>query len=132
MSENAYSNNGYINSIRQRVFNLLDENPSLTAKPLCKLLDLPYPAYRNYVNKLRYEWKNNHKNELGSKCSFHGWRGWWYVPIGLDRVRALDVGWVASGAHNRWLLWRNELKPLIGHRVGILKTDFADNPLCAG
>jgi len=122
MSESAYSNNysnnGYTTSIRQRVFNLLDENPSLTAKPLCKLLGLPYSDYRNYVNKLRYEWRNNYKNELGSKCSFHGWCGWCYVPLSVDRKRAVEVGWVESRARNRWLLWRDELGRLMWFETG--------------
>ena len=32
-------------SIRQSVFGFLEKNPLLTAKSLCKLLDLPYERY---------------------------------------------------------------------------------------
>jgi hypothetical protein len=118
MSENSNSKNGYVISIRQNIFSLLNKNPLLTAKPLCKLLGLPYPGYRNYVNKLRYEWKNNYKNEQGSKCSLHGWCGWCFVPVGVDRKRAVGVGWVASRARNRWLLWRDELGRLMWFETG--------------
>lgn len=40
-------------SIRQAVFDLLEKNPLLTAKPLCELLNLPYSRYRDYVTHLR-------------------------------------------------------------------------------
>ncbi|MEM2129281.1 MAG: hypothetical protein QXZ70_01650 [Candidatus Bathyarchaeia archaeon] len=112
------SKNGYNLSIRQSVFDLLGRNPLLTAKSLCKLLDLPYTKYYRYMNRLRYEWKSNHRNERGSKCSIHAWRGWCYVPVGVDRVRALDAGWVASKARNRWLLWRDKLGRLQWFETG--------------
>jgi len=101
--------NGNSGSIRQHVFSLLDENPLLTAKPLCKLLDLNYRDYHKYVAKLRSLWKCYHKNERGSKCSMHGWRGWCYVPCGLDREAAVDGGWRVTRARNRWLLWKDRL-----------------------
>jgi len=40
------------------------------------------------------------------------------VPAGVDRVRALDVGWVASKARNRWLLWRDRLGRLQWFETG--------------
>jgi len=45
----SYCKNGNSVSIRQSVFEKLDENPSLTAKSLCKLLDLSYCSYSNYL-----------------------------------------------------------------------------------
>ena len=96
-------------SIRQAVFNLLDKNPLLTAKPLCKLLNLPYGRYRDYVTHLRSKWKCDYRNERGSKCSsVHGWRGWCFVPAGLDRSVAVAAGWVETKARNRWLLWKDK------------------------
>ena len=45
-----------------------------------------------------------------SKCSsVHGWRGWCYVPAGLDRGAAVGVGWRVTRARNRWLLWKDRL-----------------------
>jgi hypothetical protein len=100
------------------VFEKLDENPSLTAKSLCRLLDLPYLKYWNYVGRLRFEWKYYHRNERGSKCSIHGWRGWCYVSSGLDRIKAVNQGWLTSRARNRWLLWKDRLGRLQWFETG--------------
>jgi len=109
-SQEYDSQSSHSQSIRQAVFDLLDKNPLLTAKLLCKLLNLPYRRYRDYVAHLRSRWKYDHKNERGSKCSsVHGWRGWCFVPSGLDRGVAVDAGWVETKARNRWLLWKNKL-----------------------
>ena len=116
--KNSNSKDGYIISIRQSVFDFLDKNPLLTAKPLCKLLDLPYSQYRDYMNRLRYDWKSNHKNERGSKCSIHGWRGWCYLPSSVVRTRAVEVGWVETRARNRWLLWKDRLGRLQWFETG--------------
>ena len=99
----------YSESLTKQVFSLLDKNPLLTAKPLCKLLGLDYQKHGQYIANLRTRWRYNHQNEHGSKCSLHGWRGWCFVPVGVDRRRALEVGWVQSRARNRWLLWRDRL-----------------------
>jgi hypothetical protein len=99
-------------SIREQVFSYLDKNPLLTSKPLCKLLGLQYREYGKYVANLRSSWKYHHKNERGSKCSSHGWRGWCYLPretVRDVRGRAVDVGWLRSRARNKWLLWRDRL-----------------------
>ncbi len=113
-----YCNNSNSSSIRQSVFEKLDENPLQTAKSLCKLLDLPYAKYWNYVGGLRHEWKYYHKNEHGSKCSIHAWRGWCHVPKSLDRALALSSGWRLSKARNRWLLWKDRLGRLQWFETG--------------
>jgi hypothetical protein len=113
-----YCNNGNSFSIRQSVFEKLDENPSLTAKSLCKLLDLPYSKYWNYVGRLRCEWKYCHRNEQGSKCSIHAWRGWCYVPTSIKRDLAVGAGWISSRARNRWLLWKDRLGRLQWFETG--------------
>jgi len=114
----SYCKNGNSVSIRQSVFEKLDENPSLTAKSLCKLLDLSYCSYSNYLARLKSEWKYYRKNERGSKCSIHAWRGWCYVPEGVDRAWALGVGRVCSRARNRWLLWKDRLGRLQWFETG--------------
>ena len=96
-------------SVRHRVFSLLDENPLLTAKPLCKLLGLDYEKHARYVTDLRYKWKHHYRNEGGSKCSMHAWWGWCSVPCGLDRKAAAGAGWRVTRARNRWLLWKDRL-----------------------
>jgi hypothetical protein len=112
------SESGYSANIRQRVSELLSRNPLLTAKSLCKLLDLSYRDYGAYVNNCKSSWKSNHRNERGSKCSIHAWRGWCYVPEGLDRIRAVNEGWLMTRARNRWLLWRDKIGRLQWFETG--------------
>ena len=107
--DSHYENND-TRSIRERVLSLLDKNPLLTAKPLCKLLGLHYKQNGHYIADLRYRWKYHYRNERGSKCSnVHAWRGWCYVPDGLDRAAAVGAGWHRTRARNRWLLWKDRL-----------------------
>jgi len=40
------------------------------------------------------------------------------VPAVVDRVRALEAGWVKSKARNRWLLWRDRLGRLQWFETG--------------
>jgi len=107
-------------SIREQVFSNLDKNPLLTPKPLCKLLGLQYQEHGKYIANLRTRWKYHYKNERGSKCSTHGWRGWCYLPREYSnvRVRAVEVGWLASRARNRWLLWKDRLGRLQWFETG--------------
>jgi hypothetical protein len=106
-------------SIKDSVFKLLDKNPLLTAKPLCKLLSLPWPQYQSYVNNLRSHWLGSPKNERGSKCSLHGWRGWCYLPVAAGiRTQAVTVGWIETKARNRWLLWKDRLGRLQWFETG--------------
>jgi len=114
------SQNSHSQSLRQAVYELLDKNPLLTAQPLCKLLNLPYRRYQDYVAHLRSRWKYDHKNERGSKCSLHGWRGWCFLPNGVGgiRTRAVDVGWLQSRARNRWLLWKDRVGRLQWFETG--------------
>jgi hypothetical protein len=115
------SSNSASHSIRQEVFAILNKNPLLTAKPLCKLLGLNYGTHGHYVKNLRLQWKSNYENERGSKCSLHGWRGWCYLPNGVAagiRSHAVEVGWVKTRARNRWLLWKDRLGRLQWFETG--------------
>jgi len=105
-------------SLRTRIFDFLDKNPLLTAKPLCKLLGLPYKKYRSYIANLRSKWKYHHKNGLGLKCLSHRVRGWFFVPTFVDRVRAVEVGWRLSRAKNRMLFWKSGLGRLEWFETG--------------
>jgi len=40
------------------------------------------------------------------------------VPAIADRLKALEVGWVASKARNRWLLWKDKLGRLQWFETG--------------
>ena len=108
-------------SITRQVFAQLTKNPLLTPKPLCKILSLSYREHGKYVANLRSRWKYHYKNERGSKCSLHGWRGWCYLEPNISggiRTHAVDVGWLASRARNRWLLWKDRLGRLQWFETG--------------
>jgi len=120
-SDSQSSHTGEPQSIKNQVYQLLNENSLLTPLRLCQLLKLDYKRYRDYVSHLRSRWKYDLKNERGSKCSLHGWRGWCYLPKDLHtwiRTVAVDVGWVCSKARNRWLLWRDKLGRLQWFETG--------------
>ena len=107
-----YSNseNSYSKSLRQRIFDLLNENAWLTAKLICKMLNLPYKKYASYVSNLKYSWKSNNENKQGSKCSsVHGWHGWCFLHGFVKRDSAVGFGWIKTNARNRWLLWKDKL-----------------------
>jgi hypothetical protein len=108
-------------SIKAAVFKLLDKNPLLTAQPICQLLGLSFKDYRNYITKLRSQWRTLPKNERGSKCSIHAWRGYTRIPTRMHtriHVRAVEVGWVETRARNRWLLWKDRLGRLQWFETG--------------
>jgi len=102
-------------SIRQKVFKKLRKNPLLTAKLLCKILDLPYGKYKRYLWKLKNDYKTYYRFGRGSKAqiksSFHNARGWVYVDkLNLNRADAIETGWVRSRGKNRALIWRDTEK----------------------
>jgi hypothetical protein len=104
-------------SIRQKVYDLLDKNPLLKPLEICKILDLRYKDYRNYVTKLRCTWKKHYlrKREGLNRLSFHNWHGFVYVPgclrLGDElsveglKGRVGEVGWAVTDALNHMLVW---------------------------
>lgn len=106
----SYGKEGNIENIKQSVFALLDETPLLTAKTMCVRLGIPYWQYRNYIYKLKCEWKSYRQNEQGSKCSnVHSWHGTCVVPAFVSRKDAVEAGWKETKAKNRWLLWSDRI-----------------------
>jgi hypothetical protein len=96
-------------TIRHRVFALLAENNRLSPKRVCAELRLPYVHYGRYINNLKSHWNSHYQFEQGSGCSsVHAWDGCCYVPLGVDRNLALEVGWKQTKAKNRWLLWKDK------------------------
>lgn len=95
-------------TIKDKVWALLDKNPLLLPKQICNLLHLNYNDYSNYVTFQRSKWKEYTKNKQALKgLSFHNWHGWIYVPSTVDRVLAVKSGWVRTRAKNRYLLWKD-------------------------
>lgn len=110
----------YGESVRKQVFNELNKNALLTPSQLCGLIHIDHKHWLQIVANCKTQWRHNHKNERGTKCSSHGWRGWCYLPgeaAGI-RTRAVDVGWLQSKARNRWLLWKDRLGRLQWFETG--------------
>lgn len=119
-------------AIRKKLYELLDENPLLSPKQLCKMLDLPYSQYRNYVTKERSNWKYYHKNERGSKCcGLHCFKAKvrldLAVSCALRSVVEKDLenggllyGWRLSRARNRFLVWEGRLGRVVWFGTGTL------------
>lgn len=111
----------YGESVRQRVFRELDKNAILTPFQLCRILQIDYKHWHQTVANYKTKWRYTHKNERGSKCSFHGWRGWCYLAPNISggiRTHAVEVGWVETKARNRWLLWKDRLGRLQWFETG--------------
>lgn len=62
----GYNNHSYPTNIRKAVFKLLEKDPLLTAKPICKLLNLDYQQYKNYIKVLKSKWVRYHPKERSS------------------------------------------------------------------
>lgn len=117
-----YCNDGKVGSIRAKVFCELDSDPLLSPKRLAKQLDLPYSEYRNYLTKLRSEWKYYHLNERGSKCSlFHCVRWGLWEAVKGDRGVAVERGWVLSRARNRFLVFKSVLGRAVWFESGTVR-----------
>lgn len=121
-TQKQYRNEGIPSSIQSQVFRLLDENPLFSPRRLCQILSLPYKQYRNYVTKLRSNWKYYHRDDSGSKCSsVHRWRGFTAIPkeVKIDRRVAVEKGvWLPSRNKNRALLFKNGLGRLVWFETG--------------
>jgi len=111
-------------SLRQQIFALLEKNHELKPAEICKLMDLDYKKYRNYISKTKTEWKSYYRNRQALKClSFHNTRGWIYAMKMMDRQAAMEKkGWLLTRARNRMLLWKDEkLGRLEWHLTGRIK-----------
>jgi len=107
-------------SIKRRVFRMLNTNPLLKPKTLCKILDLNYKDYKGYMTQLRHLWKYDPKRERGSKPSLHAWRGWTDLPrrelkelaqrswVKATMVRCCQAGWTRSKSRNRFVYWKDK------------------------
>ena len=117
-STNDYDS--YSESVRQCVFRELDKNPLLTPSALRSIFKLDNKNCLQVLANYKTQWRHNYRNERGSKCSLHGWRGWCYLPNGVGGIRthAAEVGWKLSRARNRWLLWKDRLGRLQWFETG--------------
>jgi hypothetical protein len=122
-----YCNVGNAGNIKKNVWQKLTENPLLTPQEIAKLLDLPYKKYRNYLTKLRSDWKYYHENERGSKCSsFHCYKAKTWLERGLSDGLRRDLcfgvsGWRLSKAKNRFLVWHGKLGRVVWFETGSVR-----------
>lgn len=118
-----YGKDGKPTSIRKVVFSLLDKNPLLMPKTICRLMRLSYAEYGNYITKLRSNWKYYHQDQRGSKCSeshrcvYAGL----IKPGEVSREAALNKGWLLSKAKNRFLLFKNRVGRVVLYETGNLR-----------
>ena len=101
-------------SLRERVFKLLDKNHELKAKELCAITNHSYELYRETIQDYRQQWKSECGNRQAlNRLSFHKTRGWVYVLKSIDRVRLLEEddvklhGWMLTRARNGMLLFKD-------------------------
>ena len=108
-------------SLRQRVFRELDQNSLLAPSALRSILKLDGKNCLQLLANYKTQWRHNHRDERGSMCSLHAWRGWTYLSLGVAtsiRTHAVEVGWKSSRARNRWLLWKDRLGRLQWFETG--------------
>jgi hypothetical protein len=123
-------------NLHKQIFDVLDgdghSNPLLMPKQICKLLDISYKQYRNYVSKTKWEWKYYHVNERGSKCSsLHCFKAKVKLDLPLSQalrqVVKLEIekcgvgfGWVASKAKNRFWIWKGKCGRAVWFETGLV------------
>ena len=101
---------GELSTIKDAVLKILKKHPTLTAKPICRVLQLCYKDYKSYVSNIRCAWKSSLKLQQGLKVqpTFHHAHGYVYVtPLRLKREDALKVGWIQSRSKNKSLIWKD-------------------------
>lgn len=106
-------------SLRKRVFKLLDKDPLLKPKEICKLLDgVDYKKNGEVVSQYKKQWKREYKSQQGLirsipddlhnvfyKGSLESVAGF---VLGLLR-KGLPKGWKLSKAKNRYWIFKNSL-----------------------
>jgi hypothetical protein len=99
-----------LSSIKDAVIKLLEKHPSLTAKPICRILGLNFKDYGSYINNIKTNWKNSLKFRQALKVhpqfKIHGFRAWIYVKH-IKKEDALKVGWILTKMKNKALLWKD-------------------------
>jgi len=119
MTQFSDSHINHTDSRASEVRELLDKDHFLTAKNLCRILDLPYLPNRDYINHIRSKWKYDFKSRVGGKClRFHNVRASATVPVTLMRGIAESVGWRVTRARNRMLVWSERLGRLEWFETG--------------
>jgi len=121
VKDNSYSKGSNMKSIRREVFDLWVENPYLTAKKICSLLELNYRRHGNYLNRLLSEFRSYY--DLGSalKAQLPHKRVFVWKKVGGSRTRALESGWMKSANRNGMLVFRDAQGSVHWYKGGLVR-----------
>jgi hypothetical protein len=110
------------NSLRHRVFKLLDKNPLLKPKQICELLGETYAKRGEVVTQYKKQWKKEYKSQRGLIRSypdelhhvFYKGKLPSEVVKAILQIMTLNLpnayeGWKRSRAKNRYWIFRNKL-----------------------
>jgi hypothetical protein len=105
-------------SLRKRVFKLLDKDPLLKPKEICKLLDgIEYTKNGEVVTQYKKQWKKEYKNQRGliRSCpdDIHNAFFKGKLQVAKDVLGKLGsskvIGWKPSRAKNRYWVFNSSL-----------------------
>ena len=102
-------------SLRKRVFKLLDKDPLLKPKEICKLLDgVDYKQNGEVVSQYKKQWKKEYKSQRGliRSCpdDVHNafYKGdWKVVRMLVGCLFGEYISWKSSNAKNRFLFFKS-------------------------
>lgn len=117
----SYGKTSKNSTIKERVWNLLRSDPTLTAKPICQRLNLDYKKHESYVARLKSEWKSYSQYGLPLKSQALHKRVfvWDNVVRSDERVAvALKCGWIKSSNRNAMMRFYNSLGTVHWYRNG--------------
>jgi hypothetical protein len=97
-------------SIRQRVFAILDKNPTLKPQEIIILLNSEpgkFTGPPGTVRTYRAQWKREYRNRHSLKClNFHHCRGFLYMLKSVDRAAFVAGGpYIPASRDNRAFAW---------------------------
>lgn len=110
-------------SVKDSVVDQLRKNPLLTARPLCRILGLPYEKYANYVTYIRSCWNKEQRFRLTPYTPKILPHRRVFVWDGLERSKeaqnkAFGHGWVRSRNRNGALLFKDSRGSVQWHSNG--------------
>src|SRR3990170_1015369 len=106
--KNSSEHSDIQDSLRKRVFNLLEKSHDAKPQIICKLLDLNYLKYADTISQYKKQWRSEYRNRQAlQRLSFHKAYGWIYALKLMDRDLAVRVGWAETKARNGMIVWRD-------------------------
>ncbi len=107
-----------MDSIRQKIIAVLNDNPLYSAKKVCEVLQLDYKKYKQQIWNAKTYYKN--RQGLKGSISFHAVRYFSYALKSMDRGSAIGNNWIQSKGKNRVLIFKNELGRIEWFETGLI------------